>query len=83
MQSRILAETSLESSLFHLIDNRHLVKHFAYVGGRWAAARDGAVFQVTDPADGSLLGEVTSLSGAAHHFGEQRHAVPNPCRDIP
>jgi len=64
MQSRILAETSLESSLFHLIDNRHLVKHFAYVGGGWAAASDGAVFRVTDPADGSLLGEVTSLSSA-------------------
>ena len=62
MQSRIRAETSPESSLFHQIDNRHLVKHFAYSGGRWVASRDGAVFEVTDPADGSLLGEVTALS---------------------
>jgi aspartate-semialdehyde dehydrogenase len=63
MQSRTLAETTLESSLFHQIDNRHLVKHFAYAGGRWIAARGGETFPVTDPADGSLLGEVTSLSG--------------------
>lgn len=44
-----------------LSDNR-LVRHFAYVNGRWTAAEGGRAISVTDPATGAELGEVASLS---------------------
>ena len=39
-----------------------LLRSFAYVGNRWVAAADGATIRVTDPADGSTVGAVASLS---------------------
>jgi len=44
--------------------DRALVRSFAYVGGRWMAAADGASFAVTDPATGSEIGRVAQLSAA-------------------
>ena len=63
MQSKTLADSPVETSLFSQIRNRHLLRSFGYVGGRWLGNEDGKVFSVTDPADGSHLGEVAKLSG--------------------
>lgn len=38
-----------------------LLRSFAYVGGKWRAAGDGATFAVTDPATGQVIGEVAQL----------------------
>lgn len=64
MNNLSLADAPLATDLFRQIENRHLVRSFGYVGGRWLDAEDGAVFSVTDPADGSWLGDVTRLTGA-------------------
>ena len=47
-----------------------LFREFSYIGGAWAAAGDGAVIAVTDPATGDHLGGVAALSAA-----ESRAAV--------
>jgi aspartate-semialdehyde dehydrogenase len=39
-----------------------LLRGFAYVGGRWTAAADGATIAVTDPATGAEVGRVARLS---------------------
>ena len=39
-----------------------LLRSLSYIGGRWTGASDGETFNVTNPADGSNLGEVASLS---------------------
>lgn len=52
------------SSLFSQVQNKKLIRSFGYVGGAWVAAKDGQVFTVNDPADGSWLGEAASLSAA-------------------
>ena len=44
------------------ISDKRLLRGFAYVGGKWVAASDGAVFEVTNPADGAHLGEVAALT---------------------
>jgi aspartate-semialdehyde dehydrogenase len=44
------------------LSDRRLFRTFSYVDGRWTAARDGATFAVTNPADGAWLGEVAKLS---------------------
>ncbi|PWE31183.1 NAD-dependent succinate-semialdehyde dehydrogenase [Maritimibacter sp. 55A14] len=49
------------SPLGHLSDPR-LVRQFSYIDGKWCGAADGATIDVTNPADGSWLGEVASLS---------------------
>lgn len=46
------------------VNDAKLVRSFAYLGGKWVAAADGAVFDVTDPASGASLGRVAELSGA-------------------
>jgi len=46
------------------IDDKRLMRALAYVGGKWTPATDGATLPVTDPADGTLVGEVASLSAA-------------------
>lgn len=56
------ARATTPSPISHLADPT-LVRSFAYINGRWQAAADGAAFAVTNPADGSFLGEVASLSG--------------------
>jgi aspartate-semialdehyde dehydrogenase len=67
------------------IADRRLFRSFAYVGGRWTGAADGATLAVTNPADGSWLGEVASLSRdeaqaaveAAHEaFQTWSHSLP-------
>ncbi|MFP4328293.1 MAG: NAD-dependent succinate-semialdehyde dehydrogenase [Paracoccaceae bacterium] len=52
------------------LDDPRLVRSFAYLGGKWTAAADGAAIAVTDPASGEWIGEVASLSAA-----ESRAAV--------
>lgn len=49
-------------SLFAQIGNRHLIRQFGYVDGRWLDSDARAVFAVTDPADGAWLGDVAKLS---------------------
>ncbi len=39
-----------------------LIKGFSYIDGRWVGARDGEATRITNPADGSFVGEVASLS---------------------
>ncbi len=43
------------------ISDKSLVRGFSYVGGKWVSASDNATLQITDPADGSFLGDVASL----------------------
>ncbi len=47
---------------FSGLSDPRLVRSFAYIGGRWTAAGDGAALAVANPADGTFLGEVASLS---------------------
>ena len=44
------------------IADKRLLRSFSYVAGKWVGAADGATLPVTDPADGTLVGEVASLS---------------------
>ncbi len=44
------------------ISDKRLLRSFSYIGGKWIGAADGKTLSVTDPADGNLVGEVTSLS---------------------
>jgi len=65
MQSLSAIEnTPLASSVFSQLDNRHLLRSFGYIDGRWMDAEDGASFAVTDPADGSWLGDAAKLSAS-------------------
>ena len=41
-----------------------LFRGFSYVGGRWTAGTSAQMFAVTNPADGSHLGDVASLSAS-------------------
>jgi succinate-semialdehyde dehydrogenase/glutarate-semialdehyde dehydrogenase len=47
-----------------------LLKQQCLVDGRWIGANDGRTFDVTDPADGTLVGRVPRLGA-----GEVRHAI--------
>jgi aspartate-semialdehyde dehydrogenase len=64
MQNATLTDLPLSTDLFCQLHNRHLARSFGYVNGRWLDASDGTVFSVTDPADGSPLGNVSRLNGA-------------------
>jgi aspartate-semialdehyde dehydrogenase len=57
------------TALSGLADPR-LFRQFSYLDGRWTGADDGATLPVTDPANGSLVGEVAKLSAV-----EGRRAV--------
>ncbi len=46
------------------INDTALLKHQAWIDGRWIDARSGNTITVTNPADGSVLGPVPSLSAA-------------------
>ncbi len=52
------------------LDNPDLFRTQAYIDGEWVDADDGAVFAVTNPADGSVLAEVPNLGVA-----ETRRAI--------
>ncbi len=49
---------------FPKLDQPKLARSFSYVGGSWVAGTESASLPVTDPADGSLLGEVAKLDAA-------------------
>ena len=42
--------------------DRRLLRSLAYVGGRWTVGHDARFIPVTDPADGSAIGEVARIS---------------------
>ncbi|MBV7410846.1 NAD-dependent succinate-semialdehyde dehydrogenase [Maritimibacter sp. DP1N21-5] len=46
------------------ITDKRLLRSFAYIGGKWCAASDGATFNVTDPATGAFLGEVAQMNAS-------------------
>ncbi|HEX9808100.1 MAG TPA: aldehyde dehydrogenase family protein, partial [Alphaproteobacteria bacterium] len=52
------------------LKDRKLFRQKCYVDGEWVGADDGAAFEVTNPADGSVLGTVPSLGRA-----ETRRAI--------
>lgn len=52
------------TDLFTQLENPHLQRSFGYVNGQWVNAPDGVSIGVSDPADNSLLGEVSRLSAA-------------------
>jgi aspartate-semialdehyde dehydrogenase len=56
MQDRVLTGPELSDP--------KLFRTFSYVGGKWTGGAEGAAIPVTDPADGTLLGEVARLSEA-------------------
>jgi aspartate-semialdehyde dehydrogenase len=51
-------------SILSRLRDRRLLRHFAYVGGRWTGAAEGEVFAVTDPATGAWLGDVAKLGAS-------------------
>ncbi|MFD1343539.1 NAD-dependent succinate-semialdehyde dehydrogenase [Litorisediminicola beolgyonensis] len=51
-----------KSPLAELADPR-LARSFSYIDGKWTSAASGRAIAVTDPADGTWLGEVAALSG--------------------
>ncbi|MFP4536668.1 MAG: NAD-dependent succinate-semialdehyde dehydrogenase [Dichotomicrobium sp.] len=55
------ATDSYESVLRRIADAR-LFRLFSYIDGCWTGAADGAALAVTDPASGTLIGEVAQLS---------------------
>ncbi|NVK34096.1 MAG: NAD-dependent succinate-semialdehyde dehydrogenase [Rhodobacteraceae bacterium] len=57
------ADVPLGNSLFSQIQNKRLIRSFGYVGGAWVAADDGGALTVTDPADGTWIGDAASLTG--------------------
>ncbi|USG62439.1 NAD-dependent succinate-semialdehyde dehydrogenase [Sneathiella marina] len=44
------------------IMDKRLIREFSYVGGKWRAASNGATLSVANPADGTILGDVSSLT---------------------
>src|SRR5918999_1825288 len=59
----MLAVLTARNELSRLADAR-LFREQAYVGGRWTAARNGRVIDVTNPATGERLGVVPALGPA-------------------
>jgi aspartate-semialdehyde dehydrogenase len=59
----MLAELIARNALSNLKDPR-LFREQAYVDGKWTAARDGRVIEVTNPATGGQLGVVPALGAA-------------------
>ena len=43
------------------LNNAALFREQSYINGEWVAAVNGETFEVTNPADGSLLAEVAEL----------------------
>lgn len=68
------AADSNETVLRRIADAR-LFRQFSYIDGCWSGAADGAALAVTDPANGTLVGEVAKLSaresGAAVEAAER------------
>ncbi|MFN0262923.1 NAD-dependent succinate-semialdehyde dehydrogenase [Tepidamorphus sp. 3E244] len=66
MASQISANVNVPDnvSIFDELEPTGLVRGDAYVGGRWVTGDGGATLTVTNPADGSVLGQVAKLSAA-------------------
>jgi aspartate-semialdehyde dehydrogenase len=58
----MLVEMLARNELGRLGDPR-LFRELSYIGGRWVGAGDGRTLDVTNPADGTVLGAVAALSG--------------------
>jgi len=52
------------------LEDADLMRHQAYIGGRWCDADSGATFDVTNPATGETLGTVPNMGAA-----ETRRAI--------
>jgi len=52
------------------LQDADLLRHQAFIGGRWCDADDGATFDVTNPATGETLGTVPKMGAA-----ETRRAI--------
>ena len=52
------------------LEDEDLMRHQAYIGGRWCDADSGATFDVTNPATGETLGTVPNMGAA-----ETRRAI--------
>lgn len=76
MQNVAKSDTQNEVDLFNQLNNRHLVRCFGYVNGRWLDSEDGSAFPVSDPADQSVVGQVSRLTGtqAAEAVGHAQEA---------
>ena len=66
----MLAAPRLHDEPMSGLADRSLLRSFAYVGGRWVAARSGESLPVIDPATGAEIGRVANLSAS-----ESRAAV--------
>ncbi|HSM68816.1 MAG TPA: aldehyde dehydrogenase family protein, partial [Xanthomonadales bacterium] len=65
------------------LSNPKLFRSQAYIDGQWADADDGATFEVTNPADGSVLTEVADQGVAeARRAIEAAHAAWPAWRDM-
>ncbi|MCO6185280.1 NAD-dependent succinate-semialdehyde dehydrogenase [Rhizobium sp. L1K21] len=62
MQTNAIEGAPLANSLFAQIGNKHLIRSFGYMGGRWVDAEDSTTFAVSDPADESWIGDVAKLT---------------------
>ncbi|MBB3141439.1 NADP-dependent succinate-semialdehyde dehydrogenase [Halomonas organivorans] len=60
------------------IHDTSLLRHQAYVGGRWVDAENGERFAVTNPADGATIAEVARLgaSETRQAIGAAKAALP-------
>ncbi|MCJ8054735.1 NAD-dependent succinate-semialdehyde dehydrogenase [Shinella curvata] len=56
----LFARTAFHDTLARLADP-HLRRELSYVGGRWIAGREGASFEVKDPASNATLAWIASL----------------------
>ncbi|NVD40043.1 NAD-dependent succinate-semialdehyde dehydrogenase [Ensifer sp. HO-A22] len=65
----VFARPDYHEALSGLRD-RHLLRNLSYIDGRWTGSRDGANFEVTDPASGISLAWVASLGAR-----ETEHAI--------
>lgn len=45
------------------LEDRRLLRELSYIDGKWTAGRDGAAFEVRDPASGQTLAWVAQLGG--------------------
>ena len=65
----MLVEMTARSELSRLNDPR-LLRELSYVNGKWCGVPNGATLEVTNPADGAVLGAVAALDAV-----ESRKAV--------
>ena len=61
-----------------MTESPEFLRQQCYVAGEWIDADDGATFEVTNPADGSVLGTVPRLGA-----GETRRAIDAAAAALP